>query len=142
VPVPERVIDIFAECVRVLEDLARYRNEITADVIESQRDKRNMVLYALVEAIQGAIDLADRVRAERGMPRAETYREIFAALAQARVIDDAMAASLADLAGFRNVLVHIYFNLDLKRVHEVLTKDVRVIEDFLAIVAEYFGLPR
>ncbi len=51
-----------------------------------------------------------------------TYRNAFQTLAQASVIDHALAAELASWAGMRNVLVPMYTALDLDRVHAALSQ--------------------
>ncbi|MBA7515273.1 hypothetical protein ES705_07312 [subsurface metagenome] len=42
-----------------------------------------------------------------------TYRETFEILEEERIISEELANELSDLAGFRNVLVHIYWERDL-----------------------------
>jgi len=43
--------------------------------------------------------------------------------------------ALDDLAGFRKVLVHGYYRLDLERVITLLKDDSQALEEFAALVA-------
>jgi uncharacterized protein YutE (UPF0331/DUF86 family) len=60
-----------------------------------------------------------------------TYRETFEILGQAGLIPYELAEGLSGLAGFRNVLVHIYWQLDLDQVYGVLQNDFDALKSFL-----------
>jgi uncharacterized protein YutE (UPF0331/DUF86 family) len=47
-----------------------------------------------------------------------------------------LAEQMADLAGFKNVLVHIYWQLDVQRVYEVLQQERQTIAAFYDIVRQ------
>lgn len=82
-----------------------------------------MVLHALLVSIQASIDIANHLISEKGLRRPENYREAFKILGEAGVISDDLASRLSDLAGFRNVLVHIYWGLDMDAVYGILQND-------------------
>jgi len=67
-----------------------------------------MILHAMLVCIQSAIDIATCVIAEERLKKPSTYRETFEILAENGIIPEPLARDLSDLAGFRNVLVHIY----------------------------------
>ena len=52
------------------------------------------------------------------------------------IIDEELSEELKKLAGFRNVLVHIYYDIDLNRVYEVLISGRKNIEKFLKIILD------
>ena len=43
---------------------------------------------------------------------------------------------MSDLAGFRNVLVHIYWGVDLAQVHGVLMAELKTLREFKELVVE------
>lgn len=116
----ERFLDLLVGLSEALEDLERYRDSVSPEDLTGDRDKRNMVLHALLVAIQSSIDLAQHLIAENKLIRPDTYRQAFEILKEAGLLEGGLAERLEDLAGFRNVLVHVYANLDLKRVHQIL----------------------
>ncbi|MHA1578893.1 MAG: type VII toxin-antitoxin system HepT family RNase toxin [Candidatus Freyarchaeota archaeon] len=130
----EGIIQHLEELNESLEDWKRYR-EITPEDLK-QRDKRNMVLYAMLISIQAAIDLANHIIADKGLKKPSTYRESFEILADSNIIPPSLADDLSDLAGFRNVLVHGYWKLNLKEVYSVLQKDFVFLEEFKRIVRD------
>jgi len=93
-----------------------------------------MVLHALLVSIQASIDIANHLIAASSSRRPETYRESFAILSEMGVIPGDLAARLSDLAGFRNVLVHLYYHLDLDEIYGVLQEDFQVVNRYRDLV--------
>ncbi|MEK7445291.1 MAG: HepT-like ribonuclease domain-containing protein, partial [candidate division NC10 bacterium] len=83
-----------------LRDWERYREKVSLRDLRSDRDARNMVLHAMLVAIQSAIDIASHLIAEHRLRRPETYRETFEILADAGILPRDLGEELADLAGF------------------------------------------
>ena len=111
-----RLMTYLGEMDEALADWERYRAEFSLDDLRTDRDKRNMTSHAMLVSIQSAIDLANQLIAQHRLRHPETYREAFELLAEASILTPELSDNLADLAGFRNVLVHIYWRLDLQRV--------------------------
>jgi uncharacterized protein YutE (UPF0331/DUF86 family) len=65
-----------------------------------------------------------------GIPLEKLLREAFQILGEARLIDDDLARELSDLAGFRNILVHIYWGLDMEMVYHILQNDRKHLINF------------
>ncbi|MGH9252967.1 MAG: type VII toxin-antitoxin system HepT family RNase toxin, partial [Vicinamibacterales bacterium] len=55
-------------------------------------------------------------------------------LARQKVVSKRLAAKLTSMAGFRNVLVHEYLEIDRRRVYRALTTDLRDFESFIRAV--------
>jgi len=49
-------------------------------------------------------------------------------------IDSDYAIKLKSMAGFRNILIHLYYEVDDRKVIKHLKKDLWIIEDFLGVV--------
>jgi len=62
-------------------------------------------------AIQCCLDLGDAVLGRLGEPEPPRYRDIFAALVRAGVIDAPLAQRMERLADHRNALAHAYIDL-------------------------------
>jgi uncharacterized protein YutE (UPF0331/DUF86 family) len=88
-------------------------------------------------AIQAAIDLGVRICATTSSRRPPSYRETFHILTHKEVIPPTLAGELADLAGFRNTLVHDYGTADTEREYEVLQEDWKFLKEFLGIIKAY-----
>jgi uncharacterized protein YutE (UPF0331/DUF86 family) len=117
------------EMYEALDDWERYMS-LPLERLLRERDLRNMVLHALLVSIQASIDIANHLISEEGLRRPANYREAFQILGEAGLIDVDLARELSDLAGFRNVLVHIYWGLDMEMVYHILQNDRKHLVNF------------
>jgi uncharacterized protein YutE (UPF0331/DUF86 family) len=81
-------------------------------------------------AAQAVFDVGNHVLTGAFSVRAKQYAEIPPELARRGVISDVLAARLAGLAGFRNLLVHEYVAIDAERVRELLRTRLDDFRDF------------
>ena len=130
-----RILSHLRELSESLEDWRRYQS-ISLEELRMDRDKRNMVLHSMLISIQSAIDIATYIIAEKGLRKPSTYRETFEILEEGQIISEDLANDLSDMAGFRNVLVHIYLELDMNVIHGVLRNDLKALVAFKKIVKE------
>jgi uncharacterized protein YutE (UPF0331/DUF86 family) len=92
------------------------RPERIATDIREQR----FVQHTLQIAIQAALDAASHVVSDDRLGEPTTYRELFDLLEKAGYIPAELAGELAKMAGFRNVLVHGYDDVDLDIVRDIV----------------------
>ena len=130
-----RILSHLRELSESLEDWRRYQS-ISIEELRMDRDKRNMVLHSMLISIQSAIDIATYIIAEKELRKPSTYRETFEILEEGRILSEDLANDLSDLAGFRNVLVHIYWELDMDVIYGILRNDLKVLLTFKKIVKE------
>jgi uncharacterized protein YutE (UPF0331/DUF86 family) len=86
--------------------------------------------YLLIVATASAIDLCNHVVACRGGRAPQDYADCFAILAELRVIDLDVARRLQQMARFRNLLVHLYWRVDDRRVYQVIHDDLGDLDVF------------
>jgi len=113
-----------------LLDWKKYQERYSLVDLKSDRDVQNMVLHALLTAIQSCIDIANYLVSDFGLPKPTTYWETFEILANHGYLEDDISKELQDLASIRNILVHIYWKLNLKRVNEILQEKRDNVEAF------------
>jgi uncharacterized protein YutE (UPF0331/DUF86 family) len=130
----ERVLAYLAELVAALEDWERYRSRISQEQLLRDRDVRNMVLHAMLIAIQAAIDIGQHILVAHRWERPGSYRETFDLLVAHGVIGDDLGEQLARLAGFRNALVHVYWKLDFEAVFRVFHGGPEPLQAFCGAV--------
>lgn len=123
------VLDHLRELSAALDDWERYQDIDLGD-LKKDRDKMNMVLHAMLVAVQSSIDISNHLIAEKKLKKPLTYREAFEILHEAGLISLPLSESMSDLAGFRNVLVHIYWKLDMDKIYSILQNDLDQIREF------------
>lgn len=114
---------------RYLEDL---RPHCGKSVEEVERDPYEIErLLELV--VQVAVDIVSHDLAQRGTAPV-SYRDAFLRSADAGILPEALAKRLADAAGLRNILVHMYETIDYEIVAASLSP---ALEDFGAFLDRY-----
>jgi len=102
--------------------LERYAVTVKREDLDTDRETWLLVKGALEVAAQCAIDLALEIVTRRGLGAPQSYRDAFALLARAGILEAPLAAELEKWAGLRNVLVHVYTSMDLDRIHAALSE--------------------
>lgn len=90
-------------------------------------------------AIQAALDIGSMILAESVVRVPESYGDIFPRLADIGVLPADFAQKLVGMAKFRNVLVHLYLEVDLRKVYHYLQHDLGDFERFAQYVSEYLA---
>jgi uncharacterized protein YutE (UPF0331/DUF86 family) len=80
--------------------------------------------------MEACVDIANYIISVKGFRRTEEYSEMFKVLKEEGVIAKELATKLEDMARFRNLLVHRYGELDNRRVLEIITHNLKEIEEF------------
>jgi uncharacterized protein YutE (UPF0331/DUF86 family) len=96
---------------RLLTMLERYRGLLAVDDPDPYR-RRHLVQTAA----QISIDLANHVIAADGYRPPRDYGDAFRVLAEEGVLDRVLAERMVALAGARNLIVHLYAEVDDERL--------------------------
>jgi len=115
-------------CVADLRRLAR-PTELSRDLREQR-----FVEHTLQIAIQAALDVASHIVSDHRLGEPRTSRELFDLLERTGSIPPPLAATLRQMVGFRNVLVHGYDDVDLAIVRDVVEHKLDDLLKFVALV--------
>lgn len=88
-------------------------------------------------AIQASLDIGSILLSHSTTDVPKEYAEIFPALAAIGVLPADFAARLVTMAKFRNVLVHMYAEIDLDRLYAYVQNDLEDFTRFTQYVAVY-----
>jgi uncharacterized protein YutE (UPF0331/DUF86 family) len=86
-------------------------------------------------AAECTLDLAHHLIADRGWKTPATYREAFEVLCAEGVLDTSLAEQLQGWAGLRNVLTHLYLEVDHARLYEILRGELDQLERYAKALA-------
>jgi uncharacterized protein YutE (UPF0331/DUF86 family) len=100
-------------------------------------DKIGNAKYHFVIAIECSIDVANHVIASESYRFPRDNADSFAVLGEHGVLDPVFAERLGAMARFRNRLVHVYWDVDDRRVVEYLQESLVDLEQYAAAVAGY-----
>lgn len=136
-PDPEVVRRHLAALREVLANLRRHAGR-SAQELRANADLRWAVERGLQLCVQNALDIATHLAAASGLD-APDYASAIDRLAELSVLPAEFAARLRPIAGFRNVLVHGYLQVDLSVVEEVLKNKLDELEEFARRVESYLA---
>ena len=102
---------------------------------------KNPLVYGNAErylqlAIQCVLDISNHIVADLRLNLPADNRELFEMLAEHKVLSKSLSARLTSMAGFRNILVHEYLEIDRKRVFSALKNDLGDFEKFIRAVSK------
>lgn len=116
--------------------LSEYRmitvQELTTDVKRAWAIERGLQL-----CVQAVLDIAAHIVAASGSSVGDEYRDHIVALGQLNVLPAEFAERIAPMAGFRNILVHEYLDVDVNEVHRALTDGLDDLIEFARWIELY-----
>ena len=108
----------------------------TAQELRASADLRWTVERGLQLCAQSVLDVATHISAASGLD-APDYATAIDRLAELGVVPAEFATRLRPLAGFRNVLVHGYLQVDLAIVEKVLAERLQDFEAYIHFVEAF-----
>jgi len=104
---------------RVYKALRRLEKLLQKSLDEILLDELEPVLEREVEVIvQGLLDLGEYIISRMGWEPPSSYREIALILGKNGVLGEEDALKLARLAGLRNIVVHLYADIDYNLLYD------------------------
>lgn len=119
------------------EELREYARGATDDFLADRR-AIDASKYVLITAIEDLLSIANHVIASEGLRAPADYADAFRSLQEARLLDADLADRLAAMARFRNLLVHVYAEVDDRRVHGYMRDELEDIERFVSAILAAF----
>ncbi len=122
---------------RVVQNLAGHRGH-PAEKLATDMDELWAVERGLQLAAQNVLDVATHIAAAHGRDVTD-YASAIDELAELEILPRDFAHRLRPLAGFRNVLVHAYLEVDPQRVHSLLNDHLGEFATFAAHVETHLA---
>lgn len=117
-----------------LQRLRRFQT-IDRDQFVADQDTYQLAERYLHLAVEASLDIANHIIADHGYEAPETYRDAFAILARHGHLSSELAAKLQGWAGFRNVLVHAYLDIDHGIAWDAIQNDLGDLRALAGIAA-------
>lgn len=135
---------VIRERIRRVEEVAAQLKVIRASPREAflqDRTTQYAAMYAMVVGIEAICDIGNHILAKYCARAAESYRDVILFLAECGVIPQAFARESAPMADFRNILVHLYLDVDLEQVWENLQKAPEEFGTFCRYFLQFLERP-
>lgn len=96
--------------------------------------------YNFIIGIEAAIDIGNHIISQNGFRAPEDYADTFSVLGEYEVVDKEFVKELRKMAGFRNRLVHIYWEVDDKQIYQIMQSNLKDFKIFLNHVSSFLHL--
>lgn len=122
--------DLIISRFNKLDEYLNYLREIRANSKKEFMSNFNLFLSsqrALETCINICIDIGNHILAIKKLGKPETYSDIFVKLSNKDLIDKHLKDQLIKMVKFRNLLGHLYMEIDNEIIYDILQND---LEDF------------
>ncbi len=133
--------------LRKLASLQQHRRElreyegISAESYTADWKVQRIVERTLQMMIETCADIAAHIVAEEGLRIGQSVADTFRALGDARIVPPELVPRLVAMAGFRNLVVHQYDDVDPTVVVGVLRRHLGDFERFGAAIQRFLAGP-
>ena len=131
----DRIAQYIETVERLLKDWVQFSKTTTLAKLKKDRKHCLFVCYTMQGAIQTVLDIVNHIIAAHAWPRPMRYRECFEILGRENFIQGDIVKKLTELSRFRNILVHRYPNLNIKKILPHVQQSWKPLKEFIKIVA-------
>lgn len=129
----DRKLESLRRCVQRIRD----KRPSSVDTLASDLDAQDVLVLNLSRAVQVCVDIGAHLLGSLDQPVPATMGETFIRLAEAAVLDAALADRLRRAVGFRNIAVHNYDAIDWQIVMALSGAPLQDFEDFARAIVGY-----
>jgi len=102
----------------------------------SDKDNYAICEHHLRRALEGVLSLATHILSRLPIEKPKNYTDALIKLGEAKVIPFEFAQKIKGMAGYRNRLVHLYWEVTPEEIYEKL-QEIRDFEKFCEYILKY-----
>ena len=121
------------EYLRILKLLQKFK----LSEIENDPFKKGALLHYLQLCAEISIDVGQMIIVSENFQLPHDSSDIFLILGKEKILNQQFAKKFSPIARFRNLIVHEYAKIDMKKVYHYLTKDLDQFDIFAKAVVRY-----
>lgn len=121
------------------EKLALLKKTPVKLLVHLQKDPilQNAILHLLQTSVEICLDIANHLISDEGWRSPTSNRDTFQVLFEQGLFSEALLKRCQNMAGFRNILVHMYEKVDLADVYAILKKHLDDFDQFASAVKKW-----
>ena len=94
------------------------------------------MVFNLQMAIQNCIDIAAHIVSDEGYGVPGSSNEMFYMLEEHSLLDKSLTEKMVRAVGLRNLIVHEYGTIDLKKIYHLASNDLADLDDFIKTIVD------
>lgn len=123
-------------------DFLKSHRAISAEKLEENYELRSAIERNLELALESMLDIGEIIISEKGFEKPEDYKSVMLILGKEGILPKVFAEKLVPAVGVRNILVHMYTEVDVKKICEFLRGNLGDFDEFAKHVANYLKKSR
>lgn len=113
-----KILKTLEESLKVLRGISK----ASRDKFLLSRELQDMAKWNFYVVVQSCLDLGNHIIAKEQFDLPESYEDILTILENRKIVSERLVGSLRGMGGFRNLIAHGYFRIDLNRLYKYLKK--------------------
>jgi len=109
---------------------------ITLETFRNDFTRQLAVERAFQAAIESCTDIAAHIVSVYQLGHPQESRYVFRFLIEAGYLDEDFGQAMMAMVGFRNRLVHLYWDVDVERLYQYLQEDVPILRHYRDLVLQ------
>ncbi|MCQ3980117.1 MAG: hypothetical protein DPW09_42410 [Anaerolineae bacterium] len=119
-----------------LQRLEQYINElekhrpVTLEMLRNEFTRQLAVEWAFQAAIESCTDIAAHLVSVYQLGHPQESRDVYQFLIDTGYLDRPFGQAMMAMVGFRNRLVHLYWDVDVEKLYQYLQEDLKLLRQF------------
>jgi uncharacterized protein YutE (UPF0331/DUF86 family) len=132
----DRISQLTGEINQALSKLEKI-GQVPEDEFLNKFENIDSAKYNLIVAIEAAIDICNHIVAKAGGRSPTDYADCFRILGELGIFDKEFINRLEKMAKFRNLLVHLYWQVDNQKVYSIIKRDIFDLRKYLKGIGKF-----
>jgi len=131
---------VYSRIQEIEDSLDRLKKigEVEEEVFVADNNLKDIASYRLLIIIEASISICQHICAREIHKAPESYADCFSLLEKNNIITKDISVRLQQMARFRNMLIHIYWDIDYSLVHQIIKKRMNDTKEFISQIAKKF----
>lgn len=125
-------LELLKKYIRQVEEMDFEMEEFVED-----EDIHDLVTFRLQQAVEISLDMGMHIISRLGLVFVDQNRQVFEALAGEKIISAKTKEEMSEAAGFRNLVVHQYADLDFRQLFHDYKQDTDSLKKFAGEILEF-----
>jgi uncharacterized protein YutE (UPF0331/DUF86 family) len=127
---------------RKIKNMQGYVEFLKEQLADEEELVKNYLLKSAIErnlqlAIESALDIGEVIISSENLEKPEDYRSIIITLGKEGIIPEKFARRFSEAAKLRNILVHMYTEVDPAMISQILENNLDDFDEYARYIARY-----
>jgi len=116
--------------------LYEFKAKHSFENLQNNKELEWALRYGLIESIQMVIDISCHLASKQNLGTPKTYSECIDLLAKFGYLSEELTSKIKSMIGLRNILIHEYISVDIRRLYDLL-EELDDVREFVRSVKDY-----